>query len=1002
MTILPPPLQTAMRLIEEHRPEEASAYLLGHLHTHPDDDRAWYLMAYLSRNPRQRLTYLRQCLRANPGNQMAKDQLDRLIGKETIQEKPANPMGTVKMQDRPATVPVQHGSTPPNATRRERSRTGSVKGLIRFLVYALKRGGAIAITIILGVFLTILIINQTGQVDNSVLGTIKNQVDQLSYQGYYSSMSSQERMAAKETEVARRAEEAGLNLPDLPRNILWTFRFLTLNWGEAQFARRISQHLTRLESDNIRDIILAALPNTLLLMAAAYLVIFLLGIPLALYLSRHNDTFIDRFFSFLSPLSSIPSWVIGILLVLIFAVQFQLLPINGMLDNFPPATNWGYLAVVARHMVLPVLSIVISLFFQLVYTWRTYFLLFSEEDYVELAVAKGLPDHLLHRRYILRPGIPYVITSFAMTFVSFWQTTTALEVIFQWPGIGYTYIKSLPHFFGESMFPGDLLVAVAIVVIFAYLLGFLVFLLDILYAIVDPRIRIGNDENLQLKIIRRHLNKMRTQRWERALRTTGNHPQQQRRHLRIHFRSTWKRLWPRLKSFWQDLVRYPSAVVGLAILVLFILGSIYAVIAYPYQESGRDWYTARLTGQPRVPRLAKPAWTNVFRKETLPETIILDSAAGDAAKEFIDNPEGSDEIILTYTFDYPYGDIPQDILVYYDAAYEVKKPFATVTWVTPNGMEYIFRGGATETLAFDLKENISMRRFLQNNPEWNQWYDTDKYNPTSPLWALFAYPNATTAFTQKGTYQVVINILLFEEENDVDAELILIGQVYGLGGTDFMRRDLMFPLLWGLPYVILLGLFGAVITTLLALIVAAIGVWFGGWVDNLIQRITEANMILPILAIAILIHVIYGINMTVIIIGVILMNVFSTPTKTFRSAFLQIKDALYIEAAQVYGASNLRLIFTYMIPRVLPVIIPQLVILIPGFIFLEATFGLFNIRSMYPTWGRIIYEALQEGAMYGSPYWVLEPLFMLLLTSFTFTLLGSALDRVLNPRLKKE
>lgn len=992
MEILSPPLQTVMRLIQSNRIPEAAAFLHAHLRAHPEDDHAWYLLAYLTTARRERIVYLKQCLLTNPDNILAKAQLEKYQPAVKI---PGTPLQSSEIKTTAITTknrPTEKINVP-------------LKGLLRFLTFSLKRGFSIAFTIILGVFLTILIVNQTGQVDNSVLETVKHEVNQLSYTGYFDGLSIEERFVAKDAEVERRADLIGLNLPYLTRNLKWTARFLTLNWGEALFPRRVSQHLMQLESNTIKDIILAALPNTLLLMGVSYLVIFLIGIPLALFLSRHNATFIDRFFTFLSPLSSIPSWVIGILLMLVIAVQFKLLPIDGMYDTIPPSTNIGYIEVVARHMILPVLSIVISLFFQLVYSWRTYFLLFSEEDYVELALAKGLPNRILQKKYILRPGIPYVVTSFALTFVSFWQTTTALEVVFQWPGIGYTYIKALPHFFGEAMFPGDLLVAVAIVVVFAYLLGLLVFLLDIIYALVDPRIRIGNQDDVRVKIMKRHNRNHQKARWKRITNPTETIAM----HVHPHHHKTklkplvlWKKMRPKIKSFWTDLIRYPSAVIGLTIILLFIIGSFYAVLAYPYQESGREWYTNRLTGQARVPRLAKPAWTNLFRSEKLPETITLNSALGEAHKQISRNPDGSDEITLTYSFAYPYDDIPQDVIIYYESTYTTKTPFAVVTWITPDGKEYAFNGSATKDISFNLTENISMRRYLRDNPEWSAWLSTDAIQTGSALWVLFAQPHAETPILQQGTYQVRIDALSFEEGNDLDAELVLIGKVFGAGGTDFMRRDLMFPLLWGLPYVIFFGLFGALVTTVLALIVAAVGVWFGGWVDNLIQRITEANMILPILAIAILIHVIFGVSMTIIIIGVILMNVFSTPTKTFRAAFMQIKDSLYIEAAQVYGASNARLVFTYMIPRVLPIIIPQLVILIPGFIFLEATFGLFNIRSMYPTWGRIIYEALREGAQYGSHYWVLEPLFMLLLTAFAFTLLGSALDRVLNPRLKKD
>jgi peptide/nickel transport system permease protein len=75
------------------------------------------------------------------------------------------------------------------------------------------------------------------------------------------------------------------------------------------------------------------------------------------------------------------------------------------------------------------------------------------------------------------------------------------------------------------------------------------------------------------------------------------------------------------------------------------------------------------------------------------------------------------------------------------------------------------------------------------------------------------------------------------------------------------------------------------------------------------------------------------------------------------------------------------------------------VILIPSYVFLEATLGIFNVRSIYPTWGRVIYEALQYGENYGSSFWVREPIGLLLLTGLAFAMLGFALERILNPRI---
>jgi endonuclease YncB( thermonuclease family) len=202
-----------------------------------------------------------------------------------------------------------------------------------------------------------------------------------------------------------------------------------------------------------------------------------------------------------------------------------------------------------------------------------------------------------------------------------------------------------------------------------------------------------------------------------------------------------------------------------------------------------------------------------------------------------------------------------------------------------------------------------------------------------------------------------------------------------------------------MPFTLAVGFFGTLITALIAMLLPAIGVWFGGAFDTFIQRLTEVNMVLPGLAIAVLAYALLGVNMWIILGIVVMLNALGAPIKSFRSAFLQAKEAPYIDMARSYGASDFRIITRYLVPRILPMLIPYLVMQIPTFIFLEATLGFFNIRSVYPSWGRIIYEGLARGALYGSPFWVLEPIFLLLLTGLAFAMLGLALERILNPRV---
>jgi peptide/nickel transport system permease protein len=893
------------------------------------------------------------------------------------------------------------------------SRRTAFQSAWRITRYFLRRIVTILITIILGIFVAVLLANATGQIDQNVQKKIDRQALSQSYS--YGRPTTDEQRQAYQRLSQEMAEDLGINLPFLARHLRWTYNALILDWGDLQILSMSTQARAQYSSanrNNTRFVVFDHLPNTLLLVGTAYLLIFLVGIPLALSLSRRHGDWLDRLFTFLAPLSSVPSWAIGILLIFIFALELRLLPFGRMFDTFAPAAPIGYIAVVFKHMILPVSAIVISLLFQLIYTWRTFFLIFAGEDYVELAQAKGLTGKTISRKYILRPSFPYVITSFALTLVSFWQTTTALEIVFDWPGIGNLYIQSLPHFWGESMFPGEMIITLAIVVIFAYLLGFTVLLLDVIYAIVDPRVRVVSQDSTLRAVRKGSWFAALVRRWKRRKqpkpvlkpKVIPKAPVVERsKKIASLRRETFKTQWGALKAFLRELVGYPSAVVGLIIIVILIFGSIYAVVAMPYLEVGEQWYTEGLSGKYYIPKLAQPTWLNLLRKNDLLSTIVLTEQDEGAEKTVEMGSNGTSNVNITFTFDYPYGAIPEELLIDFTPLYDVKRPFAFMTWITPDGREIELKAlSIPAEMRLDLADTIPGQ--ARPNPFLGDTsYVAEQVGLGNPdLAALFIDPASESMAPLQGTYHLLIEAITFEDVSDLDAELVILGQVYGVSGTDFMRRDLLVPLLWGMPFALAIGLFGALLTTTASMVIAAAGVWFGGWVDAVIQRITEANMILPILALAVLFYAIFNVSLWTILGIIVVLNVFSSPTKAFRAAFLQIKEDPYIEAAQAYGVSNWRIILRYMMPRIIPVLIPQLVALIPAFVFLEATLGLFNIKSMYPTWGKVIFQALKYGASWGSRYYVLGPIFLLLLTGFAFAMIGFALDRILNPRLREE
>jgi peptide/nickel transport system permease protein len=268
--------------------------------------------------------------------------------------------------------------------------------------------------------------------------------------------------------------------------------------------------------------------------------------------------------------------------------------------------------------------------------------------------------------------------------------------------------------------------------------------------------------------------------------------------------------------------------------------------------------------------------------------------------------------------------------------------------------------------------------------------------------ALFMRSEGETAVPVKGAYTLQVSGLVFEDNADVDAELILYGQVYGLAGTDANRRDLTVALLWGTPIALAFGLLAAVLTSITGMLLAAIGAWYGGWADRLVQFFTEVNLILPFFPVSLMIYILYSKSIWAILGVTVLLSIFSNSIKTYRATFLQIKESPYIEAAQAYGARDRRIISQYLLPRIISILVPKLVILVPSYIFLEATLAFLGVSDpVLPTWGKLVVAALNYGVPRRAYHLVLVSFLPLLLTSFAFAMVGTALEKIFEPRLRE-
>lgn len=353
-----------------------------------------------------------------------------------------------------------------------------MEALRRIAKYTLYRGIALAVTVIVGVYLAILIANMGGYVDQIRIAQIREVVGAaVLADPTLQQLPPSEVRRIIDQRIELEIKRLGLDRPFIWRSFSYLWDALTLNLGRAE----------QLSSDSgsrqVRLILLERLPATLLLFGTTNLLLFFGSLLVGLWLSRRYGGFFDRLVIALTPTSAAPAWFYGIFLILIFASLLRVLPFGGMVEAPPPKDMPSYALSVLQHMILPTVALLLSAAFISIYSRRTFFLIFSSEDYVEMARAKGLPSGTIERRYILRPTLPTIITQFAFTLIGLWTGAIILETVFNWPGIGRLLFQAIGLY--------DTPVIVASTVIYAYLLALTVFLLDIAYAFVDPRVKVG-------------------------------------------------------------------------------------------------------------------------------------------------------------------------------------------------------------------------------------------------------------------------------------------------------------------------------------------------------------------------------------------------------------------------------------------------------------------------------------------------------------------------------
>lgn len=323
---------------------------------------------------------------------------------------------------------------------------------------------------------------------------IAPQVELLYSQGLLTAEEKQLILSGKIT--PEEAARIGNDLPTRLRNILLQREFAVYGLNKPWYVRALRYSLDLFEfkglnstalttrywptqgSHNAWDIVLERVPFSVLLFTTSSILTVVLAVPLALWAARRPGSLLDNVVVSWSIFSvSMPWWWLAMVFIAFLTVKYNIFP-----QPWNVNVNFHDVASLARAAALPVFTVTILSIGDSAFRLRNIFLDVFNEDFVTVARAKGLPESMVIRKHVMRAAAPPLVTVVLFAVVlSVFSGAIITELVFEWPGLGRLY--------WEAIYAGDIPVVLVLTYVTTLLYLILRFILDILYTILDPRIK---------------------------------------------------------------------------------------------------------------------------------------------------------------------------------------------------------------------------------------------------------------------------------------------------------------------------------------------------------------------------------------------------------------------------------------------------------------------------------------------------------------------------------